>query len=377
MMYGADHERLLAGAAEMRRAADELERSQSLVHRVLIGAAWLGQVALNFTSMWNGQHRRSLMTTSAFIREAAATLEREAIQQRDASAAGTGLPAWLTRLPNPFIGGVGLEPQDPEMRPTGLAQFFNRQERLEQDEFEILRVSENPPRYIVNLPGVEIGAWDQDHLRDFDGAVDARVHGRDAYADRVKQEMRRAGVPAGAEVMLVGHSYGAIAAMNIARDDSFNRVGDTDGSDGYSVQITHVLAAGAGIQDWIDDPPPGTQVLMAINRNDIVASAIQAGDLDPTALAEAARPVESTARLYSRVTNDVTDNLDYRMTSHGPGRTVMEFDAQEDASGHHYDNYGRALNGMGNSDFVDSAAKMYFGGGGGMQSVQVKVPDET
>lgn len=377
-MYGADHERLLEAVAQMRRAADELEASQTLLQRVLMGVAWFGQVASNFTNMWNGHHRRNLMTTAAFIRDAAGVLERHAIEQRDASSAATAVPAWTKKLPSAFTADVGLHPQSAEMRPVGFAQFFNRQEGLPQDQFEILKVSDNPPRYIVNLPGVEFtreGPWEQDHLRDLRGASAARVTGNDAYAERVKAEMQRAGVPAGAEVMLVGHSYGAMAAMNIAGDHSFNRPGDTDGSDGYSVQVTHVLAAGAGLQDWIDDPPSGTKVLMAINRNDVVASGIQAGDLDPTALLGAHHG--AAGDLYSRAVNDITDNLDYKYTSNGTDRTVVEFTTQEDVLGHHYNNYERGLNGLGQpaESFVNDAAKMYFSGGGGMQSVRVDLPD--
>lgn len=57
---------------------------------------------------------------------------------------------------------------------------------------------------------------------------------------------------------------------------------------------------------------------------------------------------------------------------------VVEFSVNDDPTGHHYDNYERGLQGMGDeaASFVDDATAMYMAGGGGMQTVHVKLPDK-
>jgi pimeloyl-ACP methyl ester carboxylesterase len=384
-MVGADHERLLEAVGAMRRAADDLDSSQNLIQRVLSGVAWFGQLAANFVGVWDSSHRRNLMTTSQFIRDAANELERQAIQQREASSAassGVGRPG---HVPKPFTASPGVHPQPQIRKPVSLRQVLDRQEQLPGNQFEILKVSENPPRYIVNLPGIEwslLDPWAREHERDLPTAVSARLAGMDAYAAKIKAAMRSAGIPAGAEVMLVGHSYGAIAAMNIAADQSFNRPGDTDGSDGYSVQVTHVLAAGAGVRDWIDDPPEGTKVLMMINRADVVASAIQQGAPASAVgtVASLANPLLGLGRTVDGVStalNIVAGNSDHSYTPHGSERMVVEFSSKTDVLGHHYDNYENGLASMGTAAdwFVDDAARMYFTGGGTAQAARVDVPD--
>jgi hypothetical protein len=296
-MYGADHERLLAGAAEMRRAADELERSQSLVHRVLIGAAWFGQVAVNFTSMWNGQHRRSLMTTSAFIREAAATLERQAIEQRDASAAGNDSSARPTARSRRLGDLDSRSSRSFESRGSGRADIVEAfyatgdGRRAEGDEIEIRRLDNG--RYIIVLPGVvdlsekldDVGAnafrgdavapWyegDQPNtVRRMAYAVSEARDGDDSfqnpYALRVIEQMQRAGIPAGADVMLIGHSFGAYTAMELAGNEKFNSASGV--SEGYHVNVTHVVAVGADT-DWkMAELPDATNSLILNNRKDL------------------------------------------------------------------------------------------------------------
>lgn len=375
-MVGADHERLLEAVGQMRRAADELDSSQNLLQRMLSGVAWFGQVAANFVGVWNGSHRRNLMTTAQFIRDAADELERQAIQQREASSAASAGVG-----PGKFVDdGSRLLPV---RRPVSLQQVLERQEELPKSQFEILKTSDNPPRYIVNLPGIDwspSAPWGRDHERDLPAAIRARLTGADAYAAKIKAAMQMAGIPAGAEVMLVGHSYGAIGAMNIAADHSFNRPGDTDGSDGYSVQITHVMAAGAGVRDWVDDPPAGTKVLMLINRQDVVASGIQMANpslpsVDVVGMISP--PVKIVADAVSTGMNLIAGNPDHSYTTHGPERMVLEFSSKTDVLGHHYDNYEYGLRTMGTAGdwFVDDASKMYFTGGPTVQVARIDVPD--
>jgi hypothetical protein len=79
--------------------------------------------------------------------------------------------------------------------------------------------------------------------------------------------LEAAGVPAGAEVMIIGHSFGAYTAMDLAADPTFNAARGAE-PDAYHVEITHVIAAGAET-DWrFDEIPAATSTLVINNRFD-------------------------------------------------------------------------------------------------------------
>ena len=179
-------------------------------------------------------------------------------------------------------------------------QGLAEEDRIGRDEIEI-RALDNG-RYIVVLPGVtDLSAGiDQfvDRVRDDPlGVGEAGRDAIDTWADNDEPTVRKmryayeaalrddttvneysvvtiaaleaAGVPAGAEVMIVGHSFGAYTAMDLAADPDFNAAHGGDAS-GYHVQVTHVVAAGAET-DWrFDELPAGTNTFVLNNRFDLV-----------------------------------------------------------------------------------------------------------
>lgn len=370
----------------LRSAADQLKTYTDQLEKLVARSTWAGPVGVRFKQQAWPRHRTLLRTVESDLRGFSRSAFNNVAEQRRASDATPGAP----RVP-PTAFPHGLDNQHPqdqaERRPVSVSQIIDRQQHLGRDQFEIMRVSDHPPRYIVNLPGIEFGThalWGTDHLRDLQTASAARFGGpdADAYAQRVQLEMQRAGVPPGAEVLLVGHSQGAIASMNLARDASFNRPGNTSPDGPYHVQITHVVAAGAGVREWVDDPPQGTNVLLAINRNDVVAEAIQRGRIADVVNLKGT--LEQTAGHFAiqaptAIVNDVFDIVDARSRIVGdPGRVVMEFSTNVGADGHGYDNYERGLE---HADpaaqrWLDGAASRYFTGGGQMQSVQIDLPDQ-
>jgi len=201
---------------------------------------------------------------------------------------------------------VGLRPSDFEAPADGRAavlaamQGLAEEERIGRDEIEI-RALDNG-RYVVVLPGVtDLSAGIEefvDRVRDdpFD-VGDAGRDAMDAWADNDEPTVRKmryayeaalrddttvneysvvtiealeaAGVPAGAEVMLIGHSFGAYTAMDLAADPSFNAAHGAHPT-GYHVAVTHVIAAGAET-DWrFDELPADTSTLVLNNRFDLV-----------------------------------------------------------------------------------------------------------
>ncbi len=207
-----------------------------------------------------------------------------------------GEPGSLTGLrPSDFTS-----PDDGRGAVLAAMQGLAEEDRIGRDEIEI-RALDNG-RYVVVLPGVtDLSAGiDQfvDRVRDDPfGVGDAGRDAIDAWADNDEPTVRKmryayeaalrddttvneysvvtiaaleaAGVPAGAEVMIIGHSFGAYTAMDLAADPAFNAAHGTDPAD-YQVQVTHVVAAGAET-DWrFDEVPAGTNTLVLNNRFDLV-----------------------------------------------------------------------------------------------------------
>jgi hypothetical protein len=142
--------------------------------------------------------------------------------------------------------------------------------QIRNDEFAVVRMSDG--RYLVVLPGVtdlssqDLG-WSDRHrsVRDIDQAAypSSRSASVDdnAYARMVAEALRSNGVPVGSELVLVGHSFGADTALDLAADGSFN------GAAGY--RVTHVVAAAYHSRPQLDRVPATTEVLVLQNRRDV------------------------------------------------------------------------------------------------------------
>jgi hypothetical protein len=116
------------------------------------------------------------------------------------------------------------------------------------------------PAYAVLLPGIHSLLDTRDPL-DLYGAVLGLFGHTSAYSRAVQQALSQAGVPRGARLLLVGHSQGGIAAMDLAGDPRFN---------GGRYRVTHVLAAGSPISALHPAPRSGTRVLELDNDADLV-----------------------------------------------------------------------------------------------------------
>ncbi len=91
-----------------------------------------------------------------------------------------------------------------------------------------------------------------------------------AVQQRVTEYLRMRALSTGTEAVLIGHSHGAITAVDLAASSQFN---------GGLVRITHVIAAGAGQAGDLDEPLAGTSVLAVTNTQDDVSAVIYATDL--------------------------------------------------------------------------------------------------
>jgi len=152
--------------------------------------------------------------------------------------------------------------------------------QIRKDEFELVRLSNGS--YLVVLPGVtDLSAPDlglNDHhrtVRDMDRyayrSSRSTSVAANRYAQMVWDGLISAGVPPGADLMIVGHSYGADTALDLAADRRFN------GPAGFDV--THVVAAGYHSRPQLPHVEAGTQVLVLQNHRDaaVIAEAIGHG----------------------------------------------------------------------------------------------------
>jgi hypothetical protein len=125
---------------------------------------------------------------------------------------------------------------------------------------EQVRADDGVTRYVVELPGIRsLGATADP--QDLAGAVSAMAFPATAYSRCVAKALDAAGVPRGADVMLVGHSEGGMVAMDLAADPAFN---------GGRARVTDVVAAGSPISAKSAAHGSGTRVFSVENANDIV-----------------------------------------------------------------------------------------------------------
>ena len=92
-LVGADVGALRALARTLSQAADRLDQTNSAVSGGLSNVRWSGPDADRFGAVWQQQSRKSLSSAATALREAAQALQRNALEQEQASAAtGGALP---------------------------------------------------------------------------------------------------------------------------------------------------------------------------------------------------------------------------------------------------------------------------------------------
>lgn len=128
------------------------------------------------------------------------------------------------------------------------------------DVIALTALGGDPPCYRLELPGMARLGPAADPMT-LTGAVAAELGRASAYSRGVQAAVDLAGVPVGARLLLVGHSEGGIAAMNLAGDRTFSA---------GRVQVTHVVAAGSPIGAKQLPPGSATALLSLENIHDVV-----------------------------------------------------------------------------------------------------------
>lgn len=289
--------------------------------------------------------------------------------------------------------------------------------QIQSDEFEVIRHDNG--RYTIVLPGVidlSHPHWGLDpgsrSVRDVDQFALPSSHDASVASNRYAQMVRDhilATVAHGAQVMIVGHSYGADTAVDLAADPVFN-------NPETGVRVTHVVAAAYFNQPQLDDAPAHTQVLVLQNAVDAAVIGEGVGYTVTEARGAAGRVVgearETAADLrglgrsilrgdWDGVRDHAGDLVQQaddlllppplpwpdaaallrtgvtRVDSH---TIVARFDGGMQGVGHHQSNYIDYLNGAGGRDpavrgFLASIADAGYTAPGETIAVDVSVPD--
>lgn len=89
-MYGADVAALRSLAAQLDRAADQLEDHRTFLGNAVQHSSWLGPDAERFRGQWEGEHNARVAASARLLRDTATTVRRNADDQERASAVDGG-----------------------------------------------------------------------------------------------------------------------------------------------------------------------------------------------------------------------------------------------------------------------------------------------
>ncbi len=79
--HGMDPEAVKSLAAQMIKAADQIEALAGQLSKQLANAAWVGPDATSFKNDWQSHHQSQLKAVSNAVRDAATRAQRNAEQQ--------------------------------------------------------------------------------------------------------------------------------------------------------------------------------------------------------------------------------------------------------------------------------------------------------
>ncbi|MFD0638161.1 hypothetical protein ACFQ9X_48055 [Catenulispora yoronensis] len=133
-----------------------------------------------------------------------------------------------------------------------------------------MAAADGQDRYLLLLPGTGFGKLSNSTPQDLIGAFDAMCDIDTTYTRSVRKVLEFARVPAGAELMIVGHSLGGMTAMNLACDPDF--VG--------TWRLTHVVTVGSPI-DNKRPADPFTTVVSLVNEHDVIPTLDGRGPTSP------------------------------------------------------------------------------------------------
>lgn len=179
-----------------------------------------------------------------------------------------GLPSSLLKFLNPGPGRAERTEPDAILAKVlaasrnDIVSYVNDIGALGNHGLALLRrvaCADGALRYVLLLPGTSFGLLSNSTPQDLVGAFDGLLRTDTTYTRAAKKLLRRAGVPTGSELMLVGHSLGGLTAMNLATDVEVSS----------TYRVTHVVTLGSPI-DGKRPADHTTQVISLVNKHDVI-----------------------------------------------------------------------------------------------------------
>ena len=220
-----------------------------------------------------------------------------------AGSAGVGVYEAVTGRDTPFLddrpGGIIESVRtDPESAPSPqtLQDLILGNDALRMDNptggplesgqigiQEVHRGNGGEPAYIVQVPPTEgpgvsevpAGYGVQGNSRDWGSNLRLIAGQHPAAMDDVRAAMEAAGVPPGADVMLVGHSQGGIVANHLGADPTFNSAS----GDAGTYNVTHTFSVGSPVQTVV--PAQGSTESVNVGHAGGIGGGGISGDLIP------------------------------------------------------------------------------------------------
>ncbi|WP_299299998.1 WXG100 family type VII secretion target [uncultured Brachybacterium sp.] len=219
-----------------------------------------------------------------------------------AGSAGAGVFEAVTGQDTPFLddrpGGIVVSvtvDAGPAQSPQSLQELVIQNDALRLDNpggplehgqigvQEVRSLEGGEPTFIIQIPPTE-GA----SVMDVPGAYGAQGNSRDwgsnlrlvsgqhpAAMDDVRAAVEAAGVPPGADVMIVGHSQGGIVANQLSADPTFNSASGQPGT----YDVTHILSVGSPVQTVV--PAQLSTQSVNVNHANTIGTGGAGGDLIP------------------------------------------------------------------------------------------------
>lgn len=292
--------------AELQRGAEldveqlQLGTSQSTVVQRLASASTRLWVSAAFTDLVLGRVEAAdagsgfvdvldVGTVGVLLHQAG---DRIRVSQADACLPPWVMPSYSSMFGD-FGGTFGAEARSPfyvtgstpdargrSLVVRALADTANSTQ-IRADEFELIELANGA--YLIVLAGVvdlsrpHLGLDDR-HRTARDVDVYAVPSSRSAavadnrYAQLVRDGLAEAGVPEGAQLMIVGHSFGADTALDLAADPAFTS----------QYRLTHVVAAAYHSEPQLRHVDPLVNVLVLQNHRDVPVIAESAAHGHPT-----------------------------------------------------------------------------------------------
>lgn len=264
MTHGMDLAEVRRVGSELQRCADALRAYQARLDHIANGIEWLGDDAEHFRGVWWPEQRIRLGAAADELHGLGQSARNNADEQQQASLAGSAgavggagsfapRPAPLGSAASAYNStdrnGATIGSRIPDGSHASTSDYVFEIGRLKEGEIALRLVSEGPPpRYVLMLRGLDMGSDGVNSpgstLADWSGVNSPYQQKINALLDSL---------PPDAQIGIIGHSQGGIAAIEVAQGDP---------------RVQQVLTLGSPI----DQRPirPGLDVLSIVNVRDPV-----------------------------------------------------------------------------------------------------------